>query len=399
VKISIKDTKKHAEILKAMSSDNANVAHKAQAAVAKFMSPVLAGVINNSPSLSSLFTNLEFKHEDNKSIPLDLYHDNTDEDYITIWNQNQAGGLPTNTAQPKQSELKITTYTIDSAVEFDKKYAKTSRLDVLSKSMTRLAQEILLKKDRTSANLILGSLAKAKTSNKSHTLKSLTSGALGLADFNNLLTHSKRIHASWSGGTPASQQRGITDIICSPEVVSGLRSLAFNPVYKGSSQSDSTSYPATDEMRSEFYNAAGVPDIYGISIMELNEMGVSQRYNQVFDAIQGRDSRFNGGQDEVIIGIDRSSKSLIRAVSLDEENESELKILADDQYNARQSKIGFYCSIEEGRVILDDRALTGIVICGGAVSPTQWNGECGNAILGDQFQICPPASPSSTRDS
>jgi hypothetical protein len=292
--------------------------------------------------------------------------------------------------QPTQSELKFTTYRLDSAVEFDKKYAQRSRLDVVSKSMTRLAQEILLKQERTSANLIMGSLAKAETNKKSHILSSASTGSLGLADFNNLLAHAKRIHASWSGGTPASRGRGVTDIICSPEVVAGLRALAFNPVYKGSSTKDSTSYPATDEMRSEFYNAAGVPDIYGISIMELNEMGVGQRYNEVFAAIQGRDSRFNGGQDEIVLGIDRTSESLIRGVAVDSDVGSEFNLLVDDQYSVRQSKIGYYGSVEEGRMILDDRALTGFVLCGGATGVTEWSG-CGPAGSGDT----PVPTPSS----
>ena len=44
------------------------------------------------------------------SIPLDLYHDITDEDYIQVWSQSVPGGLPTNQVAPSQSELKFTTY-------------------------------------------------------------------------------------------------------------------------------------------------------------------------------------------------------------------------------------------------------------------------------------------------
>jgi hypothetical protein len=382
--ITLKRTDEQVALVKAMASKNRDTAYEAQDAVAEFMGPILAEVVNNAPSLSSLFTTLSFDHEDNPSIPLDLYYDVTDEDYITIWSQNVPGGLPTNTVQPTQSELKFTTYRLDSAVEFDKKYAQRSRLDVVSKSMTRLAQEILLKQERTSANLILGSLAKAKTNGKTHILSSSSTGKLGLADFNNLLAHAKRIHASWSGGTPASRSRGITDVVCSPEVVAGLRSLAFNPVYEGNTGSH---YPATDEMRKEFYNSAGVPDIYGISIMELNEMGVGQRYNDVFDAIQGRDSRFDTSEDEIVLGIDRTRESLIRGVAVDADFGSEFQLNVDDQYSVRQSRIGYYGAVEEGRMVLDDRALTGFVLCGGATGVTEWDGACastkgeaGNAV-------------------
>jgi len=389
--ITLKRTEEQVALVKAMASKNRETAYEAQAAVAEFMGPILAEVVNNAPSLSSLFTTLSFDHEDNPSIPLDLYYDVTDEDYITIWSQNVPGGLPTNTVQPTQSELKFTTYRLDSAVEFDKKYAQRSRLDVVAKSMTRLAQEVLLKQERTSANLIMGSLAKAKTNNKKHILSSASTGGLGLADFNNLLAHAKRIHASWSGGTPTSRGRGVTDIITSPEVVAGLRALAFNPVYKGGAAGESN-IAATDEMRSEFYNAAGVPDIYGISIMELNEMGVGQRYNQVFDAIMGRDSRFDGDKDEIVLGIDRTSESLIRGVAVDADYGSEMQLLVDDQYSVRQSRIGYYGAVEEGRMILDDRALTGFVLCGGATGVTEWDQSCGSTSGEDGTPYPTPSS-------
>ena len=37
---------------------------------------------------------------------------------------------------------------------------------------------------------------------------------------------------------------------------------------------------------------------------------------------------------------------------------------ADDQYSVRQQKIGYYGSLEEGRMVIDNRVLTGIVVAG-----------------------------------
>jgi hypothetical protein len=373
--ITLKRTDEQVALVKAMASKNRDTAYEAQAAVAEFMGPILAEVVNNAPSLSSLFTTLSFDHEDNPSIPLDLYYDITDEDYITIWSQNVPGGLPTNTVVPTQSELKFTTYRLDSAIEFDKKYAQRSRLDVVSKSMTRLAQEILLKQERTSANLILGSLFMAQTNSKGHVLKA-GGTKLGLADFNNLLAHAKRIHSSWSGGTPTARSRGITDIVTSPEIVSGLRALAFNPVYESGTKD---AYPATDEMRKEFYNSAGVPDIYGISIMELNEMGVGQRYNDIWAALVNASASFDSTQSELVLGVDRSRESLLRGVAVDADYGSEFQLNVDDQYSVRQSRIGYYGAVEEGRMVLDDRALTGITVCDAKQDgdrPEVWSGDC-----------------------
>lgn len=161
MKITLKRTPEQVELIKAMASRNRNVAYEAQVALAEFIGPVLAEVINNAPTVSSLFQSLQFDADDNPSIPLDLYYDIADEDYVKVWSQSHAGGLPSSQVLPTVSELKVATYTLDSAVDFDRRYAAKSRMDVVSKTFTRVAQEILLKQDRTSATLVMSSLAGA----------------------------------------------------------------------------------------------------------------------------------------------------------------------------------------------------------------------------------------------
>jgi hypothetical protein len=378
MKITLKRTPEQIELIKAMASRNRAVAMEAQVALAEFIGPVLAEVINNAPTLSNLFTPLQFNADDNPSIPLDLYYDVAAEDYITVYSQSAAGGLPQNQVLPTVSEMKIHTYTLDSALSFDKRYAAKSRMDVISKTFTRLAQEILFKQEKTSANLLLGSLANANTNGKAHVQRANTNGRFLLADLNELFTLAKRINTSWLGGTPEARQgRGLTDIIVSPEVVQELRAMAYNPINTRGAKADGTivtDIPATDEMRTSIYNSAGIPEFYGVSIMEINELGRGQRFNTVFDTVagttaytnatSGNSAQFNGANDEIIIGLDRSRDSLIRAVAVDSENGSEFSLTADDQYSVRQSKIGYFGSLEEGRMVLDTRALVGKIVSG-----------------------------------
>lgn len=372
MKITLKRTAEQIELVKAMASKNKTVAIEAQIALAEFIGPVLAQVINQAPTLSNLFTTLQFNADDNPSIPLDLYYDVNAEDYITVFSQSAAGGLPQNQVLPTVSEMKLSTYTLDSALSFDKRYAAKSRLDVVSKTFTRLAQEILFKQEKTSANLILGSLAAAQTNGKKHVQRANTNGRFLLADLNELFTLAKRINTSWLGGTPESRSgRGLTDIIVSPEVVQELRAMAYNPINTFGTKTD---IPATDEMRKAIYNNAGIPEFYGVAIMEINELGRGQRFNTVFGTVAGANSysnvagssvgAFNAANEEIIIGLDRGRESLIRAVATDSENGSEFTLQADDQYNVRQSKIGFFGSIEEGRAVLDTRALVGKIVSG-----------------------------------
>jgi hypothetical protein len=374
--ISLKRTEEQVELVKAMASKNREVSYEAQAALAEFIGPVLDEVVQQAPVISNLFTTFEFDADDNPSIPLDLYYDITDEDYIQVYSTSIAGGMPTSAVAPTHSELKFTTYTLDSAVEFLKKYAAKSRLDVVSKTFTRVAQEILLKQQRTSANILLGTLKDATSTDYSgstirHVIDAGTPGTVKLDDFNRLLTRAKRINTSWAGGTGMETGRGITDLLCSPEVVQNLREMAYNPV--NTRDSSGTGPPAdansgviagTTELRNSVYNSAGLPEFFGISIMEANEFGIGQKFNNIYIALGGVDESGAAitATDEVAVGLDRSRESLMRAVALDGDTGSQFTLLPDDQYSVRQQKIGFYGSMEEGRMILDNRAVFGLIV-------------------------------------
>jgi hypothetical protein len=386
MEIKIERTPEQVELVKAMASKNREVAYEAQAALGDFIGPVLAEIVNQAPTVSNLFSSLQFNSEDNASIPLDLYHDISDEDYVQIWTQNSPGGLPTNHVAPVQQEMKFTTYRLDSAVSFDKRFAQRSRLDVVSKTFTRIAQEILLKQEKTAATMMLTALGNASHKMNDgtevpHVLRSHTADRFLLADLNRLFTLAKRINTAWTGGTPAERRgRGVTDIIVSPEIVEELRGIAYNPI---NTKGSNTDIAGTDELRNSVFSSAGIPEFYGVSIMEINEMGVGQKWNNLFDVVSDEAfpchgsetlldaafgkkddgaAGFDEASEELILGVDLSRESMIRAVATDSETGSEFDLVVDDQWVSRSQKIGYYGSLEEGRMILDDRVLTGIIV-------------------------------------
>ena len=376
MKITLKRTPEQVELIKAMASRNKTVAYEAQVALAEFIGPVLAEVLNQAPTVSNLFQSLQFNADDNPSIPLDLYYNISDEDYVQVWSQSHAGGLPTSQVLPTASELKLATYSLDSAVSFDRRYAAKSRMDVVSKTFTRVAQEILIKQETTSATLLMTSVANASTNSKAHVQTNQVAGKFTLADMNDLLTLAKRINTSWIGGTPAARGRGLTDLICSPEVVQDIRSMAYNAI--NSKDADGTAatnegLAAPDELRMDIFRNAGIPEFYGLGIMEINELGTNQKFNTLFDTAADTTTYYNadgstGGitfdtaQDDFVLGVDRSKDSLVRAVAVDAESGSEFTLIADDQYSIRQNKIGYFGSIDEGRVVLDNRVLVGKIV-------------------------------------
>jgi hypothetical protein len=377
MEIKIERTPEQVELVKAMASKNREVAYEAQAALGDFIGPVLAEVVNQAPTVSNLFTTLQFNSEDNASIPLDLYHDIGDEDYVQIWSQNAPGGLPTNHVAPRQQEMKFTTYRLDSAVSFDKRFAARSRMDVVSKTFTRIAQEILLKQEKTSAAMIMTAAANANTNGKNHIMRGHTAGRFLLADLNKLFTLTKRVNTAWTGGTPADRRgRGITDLIVSPEIVEEIRGMAYNPI---NTRGDLNDLAGTDKLRDQVFSSAGIPEFYGVSIMEINEMGIGQKWNELFNLVSttasgGGDkdygvygdgsaaTTFDEATEQVLLGVDLSRESMLRAVATDSETGAEFDLVVDDQFVSRSQKIGYYGSLEEGRMILDDRVLTGIIV-------------------------------------
>ena len=382
MKITLKRTPEQVELVKAMASRNRTVAYEAQVALAEFIGPVLAEVLNQAPTVSNLFNSLQFDADDNPSIPLDLYYDIADEDYVRVWSQSHAGGLPSNQVLPTASELKLATYTLDAAVDFDRRYAAKSRMDVVGKTFTRVAQEILLKQERTSATLLMTSLAGAsiKTSplfEDKQIFRTAVADTVLLDDFNKLMTLAKRINTSWIGGTPTTRTRGITDIVCSPEVVGSIRAMAYNPVNttaalgEAAAAENSNGLAAPEQLRSELYQNAGLDSFMGVNILEFNEMGKGQKFNTIFDTAAGsatyktfggaRNAAFAGASDEIIVGVDRTRDSLMRVIATDPDSNSEMNLIADDQYSVRQNKIGYYGQIEEGRVVLDNRVLLGLI--------------------------------------
>jgi len=380
MKITFDYTPEQIELVKAMASKDRNISYEAQAALAVLISPMLAKVINQAPVLSNLFTDIRYNADDNVSIPLDLYYDVTDEDYVEVWSQTQAGGLASSQVLPTMSEMKLATYNMETAVSFDRKYAAKSRLDVVAKTFTRVVQEILLKQNRVSANIIMNSLANASTGGVKHVQFANAANNFVLADLNELLTLAKRILTSWYGGTPESRGKGITDLIVSPEIVEKIRSMAYNPINTttgpaGGSGSDGIVAP--DELRMNIFRNAGIPEFYGISIMEFNEFGVGQAFNTVFDtaAASTTYTRADGtaatgggftaatfsATDEILVGIDRTRDSLLRAVAVDEDDGT-FALSVDDQWSVRAGKIGWWGGLEEGRVCIDDRALVGKIV-------------------------------------
>ena len=357
MKLKLKNTAEQIELVKAMGSRDTTVAVEANQAFAAFLGPVVAKVLMQAATASAIYTDLPYDEDDRPSIPLDLWFDGG-EGYVTTWSQNVAGGLPTSTVEGF-SEMKVATYRLDSAVSFLKRYARRGRLDVVSKAVERMANEVLVKQERNAWAVALKTLAESgNVLNTDETTVTFTLDIL-----NRLMTQVKRINRSYAGGT-TTDAYGLTDIFVSPEVKEDIRSFAYQPV---SITTSNNTLPANnvltnlpDAVREDIYRNAGTQEIYGVSIHDLIELGAGQKYNTLFDEFYT--GTFDPASDELIVGLDLTKDAFVRPVARQAESGGTFTALPDDQFAARAEKIGFYGFLEEGRVCVDSRAVHGVVI-------------------------------------
>ncbi len=392
MKLKLKNTPEQIELIKAIGSNDFTVAREAQEAFAAFVGPVVQEVLQQAGSASAIYTDSVYDADDNPSYPLDLYYQENDTDYFSVWSQTMAGGLPSSQDISALQELKIATYRLDSAMSYNKKYARRARLDIVSKVVERMAQEILVKQERNAWAVIMKALAEASTTvkyklgvglgassatsnedNNKHVIRCGDQSTFKLNDLSSLINRIKRINSSWAGGTAANvYSNGITDLFVSPEVEAEIRAFSFTPARSDASTSAAVSQQISDNMREEIYKNAGMSEIFGVNINTVNELGTGQKYNALFDTFAGSTSytdinaangtTFTGASDEVVVGLDLSRESFVRPVAQQAESGGTFTTLPDDQFLARHEKVGFYGFLEEGRVCLDARAAAGIIV-------------------------------------
>lgn len=373
MEISLKQTPEQIELIKAMGSKNATVAREATEAVAAYLGPVIKEILKTAGTAARIYKDVEFDEDSDPSIPLDLFY-NEGTGYVQVWSQHQAGGMPTSQVEGVK-ELKFGAYRLDSAVSWNKKYARKSRLDVISKAIERMVQEVLIKQERNAWAVILKALAEAITPTVNggslrHVVASAASNTFALADLNSLLIRIKRINESYSGNTPVQPySSGITDLYVSPEVKGQIRAFAYNPI---DSSANNTKQNLPDGLREEIWRTAGMQSIYGINLVEMIEFGNGQKYNTLFGSfvaastIPGTNSSYwLTSTDEILVGIDNTRKVFLRPLVRQSESGGTFTVLPDgqfDMYGSRVEKVGLYGFLEESRLCVDARAVAGIVL-------------------------------------
>jgi hypothetical protein len=371
--ITLKNDQEQIELIKALASKDPVKASQARMAFAAAVGPLIQEVINFAPGFANMYRRLPFREGDNPEIQLDLYWDIKETEYLRVWSQKIAGGLPTNEV-PGGETLKFTTYRLESAISILSKFAKSGSIDAVQAGLNRMAQEFLSKKDLNAAFVALTALAQAETfdgiSDKKHVIRTNTAREIVLDDFLAVEELSSRVLSAWNGGTPANRAvgMGVTDMVFSPEGIRKLKGISFNPV---NTKGTLTNIPAQESLREKLYTAGGNLDFYGVNILKDNFLGVGRQYNTLFSSAAGSTlypgygasgtAAFNANTEEIAFGANLAAVGLLSPVVTDSDTGAEVTVMPDDQWNARSKKIGFSAEVENGFIQADARTTFSLV--------------------------------------
>lgn len=397
MKITFSNTPEQNELVRAMGSRNEFESKAAQEAFAQLLATQLGYIYQQADTTKFLYEDFEYKQGDDPSFPLELFA-NVAAGYFSIWTNPMPGGVPTNNVVQSIQEVKFATYRLDSAWSLLAKYARTMRLDIIAKALERLLQEVLLKTNINAWSVALLALAQAQhtlghaagATPTGHVFRSATAGAFTLDEFNKLLTFFRRVNGSWNGGTPVGGGGRPTDMIMSPEMMQYIRAMSYNPINTtaankvaitaNSQQSAAAVVTLPEAQRAQVFGSGGVPQFYGINIMELNELGFNQDYPVLFGSyanaagsqyasnipLQGigaaNGATFNPATDELVVVVDATKQLGMRAIGTDADTGSIFSLEPDDQFTKRSGRIGWNGGIEEGRMFVESRSLAALVV-------------------------------------
>lgn len=366
MKVRLKGTPEQLEVIRNLGSRDKATSAQATEMFAGFVGGVAKELIKQASLAQLVYEDLPYTDEEYPTIPLDLWQDEG-EDYVEVWSQTMAGGVPSSEVRGFQ-EIPVSTYNLTSAVNCQKKYLRKGLqgIMVVAKMIERMSQEMLIKQERNAWSVATKALAEATTGGADHIITSNTQNVFVLDDLSRLITLGQRINESFANGTPLNGSNGLTHIFTSPEIMAQIRGFVYNPLNAvGNTSTGPVALP--DQARQNIYNGAGTNSLFGISIVPMHELGTSRKYNALFDTFAGSatiahsTTTFTSADDEIVIGYDANRGGGYRPV-LTDEGGGNIAVLPDDQYVAREDKVGYYSMVDEGRIWTDARSLLGLVV-------------------------------------
>ena len=330
-----KPTPEQVELLRRTGSPNRAEALEAMHSLAQALQVPLRSALLNGDILGGIFAPEVLDPSATAEYPLDFYQTAQENDYV-------AYTIPSEGALPLRNvvgdAITVSTYEVGNAIDWQLKYARTARWDIVARAMEVL-EAGFVKKMNTDGWRVLIAAGAGRTDYAGGAPLVFDSAATAGQFTKRLVSLMKTTMVRLAGGNSATTNRGrLTDLFISPEALEDIREWDSDEV--------------DDVTRREIFTAGddGGPmaKIYGVNLHPLDELGVGQEFQTYFSTLG---VSMGTSDEEIVVGLDLShGDSFVMPIK------EELTIYEDENLHRRR-RAGFYGWQEHGFASLDGRRI------------------------------------------
>lgn len=326
MKTSVEEKARLDKLLKASGSYNRDEALKAQAELAKALElPLRKGILNGDILVA--YEPIQLDESATPEFPLDFMAPGTEKDFVAFTIPNH-GYIPQRHVEGDY--VMVPTYDIGGAIDWNLKYARDARWDVVGRAMDVMEGQFVKKLNDDGWHTLL-------SAGVDRNIVVLDSDAAAGQFTKRLVSLMKTVMRRNGGGNSTSTNRGkLTDLYISPEAMEDIRNWNVDQV---------------DEItRREIFVSDGenaMNRIFGVNLHDIDELGEGQEYQVFYN--NELSASLPGSDVEICVGLDLTNRdSFVMPVR------EGVQIFEDDALH-RQRRAGLYGWAEQGFAVLDNR--------------------------------------------
>lgn len=320
------------ELIVKSGDNDVNIAFAAQHELAKALEePLRQGVLVGA-NLDGIYESLPLQPGAVPEFPLDLLAPGEEKEHIAYTNPGN-GRIPER--QVEGDYVMIPTYGIASSIDWLLRYAREARWDIVARAMQVLEASFVKKINDDGWHTVLAALV-------DRNILVYDADATAGQFTKRLVSLMKNVMVRSGGGNASSIRKArLTHMVMSPENIEDIRNWNLDQV---------------DEVtrREIFVADDGSPTltrIFGVTLMELYELGEGQEYQTYFTGQLGGSLASN--DVELVVGLDLQTRdSFVMPVRMP------VTIFPDPNLH-RQQRQGYYGWGEHGFGVLDNRRVLG----------------------------------------
>lgn len=306
-------------------SGDRDVAGPAQKAIALALGQPLRQAVLPGDIVSDIFVREKWDTQNQPEYQLDLIRPGAEGDFVA-YTMPDHGKIPMRRVE--SDRLTLPTYRVANSIDCLQRYLRHANWNVVGRMMEVLRSGFVKKiNDDCFATLISAGVGRNIL---------FYDGDASAGQFTpRLVSLAKTIMRRNGGGNSTSTNRGKLDVLyTSPEAIDDARAWQLNLV--------------PDTVRATIFNKPdGGLSIFGVDIIDLDELGEGQQYNNYYRTTLGKS--LASADTELVIGLDKSNKdSFLMPVTKDIEVHEDPTVL-------REGLFSLYSDMEFGCGVLDSR--------------------------------------------